>query len=234
MLSNVEFAWPGQAVSLSVKTLSIEAGEKLFLQGASGSGKSTLLNIICGILKPQSGEVFLFDDAVHPATPVQSDRIRADLIGVIFQMFNLVPYLSMIDNVLLPCRFSKRRAHVAGETSAARRETAMALLSRLGLGAEAKGTRAVAKLSVGQQQRVAAARALIGGPALIIADEPTSALDADARDRFLQTLLEEVEIAGSALLFVSHDATLGKRFDRVLTMANLNRVHKDNERSACI
>lgn len=227
-LANVEFAWPRQAAFLSVSKFSIAEGEKLFLQGASGSGKSTLLNILCGVLKPQSGDVFLFGEAVHHATAGQRDRIRADLIGVIFQMFNLVPYLSLVENVLLPCRFSKRRAQAAGENEEARNEAAMALLSRLGLADEAEDGRVAAKLSVGQQQRVAAARALIGRPPLIVADEPTSALDANARDRFLETLLDEAEKAGSALLFVSHDASLGRRFDRVLTMASLNAAFAEN------
>ena len=151
------------------------------------------------------------------------DRVRADHLGVIFQMFNLVPYLSVVQNVILPCRFSRRRqtevANAGGADTEARR-----LLGQLGLTDPDLLSRTVTELSVGQQQRVAAARALIGNPSLIIADEPTSALDADTRDRFISLLSEEVKKTGAALLFVSHDGSLAKLFDRALDLTEINQA----------
>jgi putative ABC transport system ATP-binding protein len=136
-------------------------------------------------------------------------------------MFNLVPYLSVVGNVTLPLKFSgRRRKAVGGDADAEARR----LLGRLGLTDEALLARRVSDLSVGQQQRVAAARALIGGPEIVIADEPTSALDSDARDRFIELLSEEAARTGAALLFVSHDASLARLFDRAVDLAEINRA----------
>ncbi|HAO37889.1 MAG TPA: methionine ABC transporter ATP-binding protein [Hyphomonas sp.] len=220
-ISNLSFAWtPGNEV-LDISDFQLKAGERLFLRGASGSGKSTLLGIIAGVLEAGSGEVIVLGQDLATLEPAARDRLRADHLGVIFQMFNLVPYLSVIGNVTLPLRFSpKRRAAINGnEDDEARR-----LLSRLGLTDETLLTRRVSDLSVGQQQRVAAARALIGGPEIVIADEPTSALDADARDQFIDLLSEEARRTGAALLFVSHDAGLATHFDRAVDLGEINRA----------
>ncbi|HBH44281.1 MAG TPA: methionine ABC transporter ATP-binding protein, partial [Hyphomonas atlantica] len=174
-ISDLRFAWaPGRDV-LDIESFTLNAGERLFLRGASGSGKSTLLGIVAGVLEAGSGSVQILGHELTTLKPAARDRLRADHLGVIFQMFNLVPYLSVIGNVTLPLRFSpKRRAAIDGtEENEARR-----LLARLGLTDESLLSRRVSDLSVGQQQRVAAARALIGGPEIVIADEPTSALDA--------------------------------------------------------
>ena len=150
------------------------------------------------------------------------DAYRADHVGYIFQQFNLLPYLNATDNVLLPCRFSgKRRARAASEGGSPR-AAAQSLLDRVGLEAALR-TRAASMLSVGQQQRVAAARALIGHPEVVIADEPTSALDAPLRDAFMDLLLGQCAAAGSTLVFVSHDERLAARFDRVVALAGINR-----------
>ncbi|MEO0714176.1 MAG: ATP-binding cassette domain-containing protein, partial [Pseudomonadota bacterium] len=148
------------------------------------------------------------------------DKVRADHLGVIFQLFNLVPYLGVLENVALPCRFSARRRDAVG---GAPKDEARRLLARLGIDDPAMLNRRVVDLSVGQQQRVAA-RALIGGPQLVIADEPTSALDADARDRFIELLSEEAERTGAALLFVSHDASLARQFSRAVDLSDINRA----------
>jgi len=220
-ISNLSFAWtPGNEV-LDISDFQLKAGERLFLRGASGSGKSTLLGIIAGVLEAGSGEVIVLGQDLATLEPAARDRLRADHLGVIFQMFNLVPYLSVIGNVTLPLRFSpKRRAAINGnEDDEARR-----LLSRLGLTDETLLARRVSDLSVGQQQRVAAARALIGGPEIVIADEPTSALDADARDQLIDLLSEEARRTGAALLFVSHDAGLATHFDRAVDLGEINRA----------
>ena len=151
----------------------------------------------------------------------QRDAFRADHVGYIFQQFNLLPYLSVVDNVLLPCRFSSRRRRRAAEQGGTPAQAARSLLARVGLPA-ALWQRRAAELSVGQQQRVAAARALMGRPELVIADEPTSALDAALRDSFMDLLLGECRAAGSTLVFVSHDERLAARFDEHLSLASVN------------
>lgn len=221
-LSSVEFAWAKAPQILSIDEFSIEKGERIFLLGPSGSGKSSLLGIIAGIFQADSGIVQVAGHSLTAMAARARDRLRADAMGVIFQQFNLVPYLTLVENVLLPCRFSAVRRHRVGASQDDRRHAAMALLGRLGLAAETASGRPVSALSVGQQQRVAAARALIGAPFLIIADEPTSALDTVNRDAFIDTLLSEA--GDAAVLFVSHDVSLAKHFDRQISMAQINKV----------
>jgi putative ABC transport system ATP-binding protein len=215
-LHELRFAWPGaRRDTLAIPALHIGAGETVFLHGPSGCGKSTLLGLLAGVLVPTAGEVRLRGQPWSTLGGAARDRLRADHLGYIFQQFNLLPYLSVLDNVLLPCRFSAARAARAGTTQA------HDLLQRVALPAELWPRRADA-LSVGQQQRVAAARALIGAPELVIADEPTSALDAALRDDFMALLLQQCRAAGSTLVFVSHDERLAAAFDRRLSLPELN------------
>jgi len=219
-LNDIAFAWPGNTrLVLAVESMSIGVGEKVFLHGPSGSGKSTLLALIGGLVRPDRGRiVFKGQDLVGLSGP-RRDRMRADHLGVIFQQFNLLPWLNAKANVALPCDFSRVRARRADSVD----QAACRLLKSMDLAPEL-WTRRADQLSVGQQQRVAAARALIGRPELILADEPTSALDVDRRARFLDLLFEQVSAANSALLFVSHDLGLAERFDRRLHLAELNRA----------
>ncbi len=220
-IRDLRFAYDGGPPLLDLPAFSLGRGERLFLRGPSGSGKSTLLGLIAGVLPARSGTVNVLGHEMTKLSGAARDKIRADHLGVIFQMFNLVPYLSVTANAALPCRFSSaRRKAVGGDVS----EEAARLLARLGLDDSALLKRRVVDLSVGQQQRVAAARALIGGPEIVIADEPTSALDADARDRFIALLSEEAERTGAALLFVSHDAALASQFDRAIDLVEINHA----------
>lgn len=222
-LHGLLFSWRPEAPPVvAVDALRIQAGERVFLHGASGSGKSTLLALIAGVAVPQAGRLSVLGVNLPDLTPDGRDRFRADHVGLVFQMFNLVPYLTAIENVLLPCGFSKRREARAAIRGGTPREEALRLLTTLGLDTPDLQRRLPAHLSVGQQQRVAAARALIGDPELVIADEPTSALDADRRDAFLDLLFRECERSGAALLFVSHDAGLAARFDRRVAFDALN------------
>jgi putative ABC transport system ATP-binding protein len=212
-LDGVRFHWPGaDGFSLAVDGFRLEQREKLFLKGPSGSGKSTLLSLVCGILPPHSGEIVIDGTDIAQLGASRSDRLRADKLGIIFQQFNLLPYGSMLQNVLLPLQFSRTRRERASASTSAEDE-ARRLLLRLGL-ETGLHTRGVTRLSIGQQQRVAVARAMIGKPRLIIADEPTSALDSDNRDEFLKLLFEEVSRAGAGLILVSHDRSLAPDFDR--------------------
>ena len=219
-LIDLRFTWPrAPAATLDIPALHIAEGETVFLHGPSGCGKSTLLGLLAGVLVPTTGEVRLLDAPFSRCRGAARDRLRADHIGYLFQQFNLLPYLGVLDNVLLPCRFSARRATRAGDAAARARELLAAVEMPQALWAQ----RADA-LSVGQQQRVAAARALIGAPELVIADEPTSALDAALRDSFMALLLAQCHAAGSTLVFVSHDERLATHFDRRLALPDLNRA----------
>lgn len=217
-LAGLRFAWPDSPVRIGIDALVIAAGERWLLEGPSGSGKSTLLQLLGGVVLPQAGEVRLLGQSWAAVSAAQRDMRRADHVGFVFQQFNLVPYLSALDNVLLPCRFSDRRRRQAGKSGRPTDE-ALRLLGALGLGAGEVRGKPAARLSVGQQQRVAAARALIGRPALVLADEPTSALDAVNRDAFLGLLFDEARSAGTAIVLVSHDASLRPHFDQHLLMS---------------
>ncbi|MEO1773422.1 MAG: ATP-binding cassette domain-containing protein [Pseudomonadota bacterium] len=221
-LDAVRFAWPGAGgFSLGVESLCVARGERVFLQGPSGSGKSTLLSLICGIVSPDAGEIAVMGEPFSTLSARRRDRLRAERMGVIFQMFNLLPYASPIENVVLPLAFAPLRARRVGRDRAGE---ARRLLTALGLPEAVIDARRAASLSVGQQQRVAVARALIGTPDIVVADEPTSALDGDARDAFLALLFDQVAAAGASLIMVSHDASLAQRFDRRLTLAEIASV----------
>lgn len=225
-IGSVRFAWiPGQDV-LDVPEFRVARGERVFLRGPSGGGKSTLLGIVAGVLRPQAGSVRLLGHDLVAASGSERDRLRAAHVGFIFQMFNLIPYLPVVDNVTLPLRFSAERRARAGADAGAE---ARRLLAELGLADPRLLARPVTQLSMGQQQRVAAARALIGRPEVVIADEPTSALDTDAREAFLALLMDECAAAGAALVFVSHDTSLGGLFDHRVALGDINRARPATE-----
>jgi putative ABC transport system ATP-binding protein len=221
-VNHLTFAWPGGPNLLQIEQLVLERGERVFLSGASGSGKSTLLGLVGGVLEPQSGTVRVLGTALSSLPTRHVDRFRGDHIGFVFQNFNLLPYLSVTANVLLPLQFSPvRRERLTG---ARPEEEALRLVKALGLADPSIQGRPVHQLSIGQQQRVAAARALIGRPELLIADEPTSSLDADTREDFLRLLMAECAQFGTSVLFVSHDRALSSLFDRAVALHELNRV----------
>ena len=218
------FAWPGKARLIDIERFTLHRAERVFLRGPSGSGKSTLLSLLGGVLQPSGGEIHLLGKAINEMSAGERDRFRGEQIGFIFQMFNLIPYLDVVENVMLPGRFSKlREQRIIGEPVA----EAKRLLAAIGLNDPALLSRPVTELSIGQQQRVAAARALYVKPGLIIADEPTSSLDQDARENFLTLLRDECRAQGASLLFVSHDTQLGARFDRVVALKDINRAATD-------
>lgn len=219
-ITDLVFRWPRQpAACLAIPHFEIAVGEHVFLHGPSGGGKSTLLSLLGGVAVPQQGSIELLGGDITRLSGHARDRFRADHIGFIFQQFNLLPWLSALDNIVLPCTFSARRKQQAGPV----RDTAARLLAHLDLAADL-WDKPAGELSVGQQQRVAAARALIGRPEIIIADEPTSALDAPRQQAFIDLLLAEAAAASAALLFVSHDERLAAHFDRQVALADINRI----------
>ena len=224
-VASLLFRWPrASSPCLDIESLSIDAGERIFLFGPSGSGKSTLLALLAGVLTAQQGSVRVLGTEL---TSLKGrDRFRVEHIGFIFQQFNLVPYLSVMQNVLLPCRFSMRRAQRAVEAHGSPLDAALHLLDAMGLGVSLRKRKAT-ELSVGQQQRVAAARALIGSPELIIADEPTSSLDADARQAFLELLERQCDRFGEHAAVREPRPAARCEFDREVNLPAINRVVPD-------
>lgn len=220
-LNDIVFHWDeSKPATLIIDNFCVQKEQHLFIKGPSGCGKSTLLSLLTGIASPQKGDITLLGTNIESLSPSQKDKFRADNIGYIFQQFNLLPYLSVIENVVLPCHFSKPRLKaVTGNLH----EEAKNLLLRLHLD-ESLLDKPVVELSIGQQQRVAAARALIGRPQIVIADEPTSALDFDNRKAFIELLMEQAELAQSTLVFVSHDPTLEPLFKHTLNLTELNQA----------
>jgi putative ABC transport system ATP-binding protein len=220
-MKDVVFAYPGsQATILKILSFSVQKGERVFLRGPSGSGKTTLLGLISGIHVARQGEVQVLGQDLASLTASGRDQFRGRNIGYVFQMFNLIPYLNVLENVLV-------QGGLVGKHSAGTVEHARSLLSQLGMG-NFENHR-VDRLSVGQQQRVAAARALVGSPGLVIADEPTSALDYDLRDAYLDVLFSLCHSEGTTLLFVSHDPSLHTHFDRVVELGQLNQASAASE-----
>ncbi|CAE6879886.1 ATPase component [Vibrio sp. B1REV9] len=223
-LKNAQFVWPGsESATINIPQLHIAQGEHVFIKGPSGCGKSTLLALLTGINTLTSGSISVLNTDMASLRASQRDKFRADHIGYIFQQFNLLPYLNVIENVLIPCQFSRVRRDRVASNAASLEKQATTLLERLHL-PKALHNKPVSELSIGQQQRVAAARALIGQPELVIADEPTSALDHDNRKAFIELLMEQAKLANATLVFVSHDPTLESLFDRTLNLPEINQA----------
>ena len=221
-LDQVSFRWPGRTgFSLEIKSFSVKSGEAVLLLGQSGSGKSTLLSLICGTVLAESGTVHVAGRNLARLSSGQRDRFRGEKIGMIFQQFNLLPFGTVRDNILLPLRFAPDRRARAGNGA----KEAARLCTALGLPDNVLFARAAA-LSVGQQQRVAVARALIGQPPILIADEPTSALDQGTQDAFLDLMFEQVRAQATTLLMVSHDSRLAPHFDHVVRMEDIGQAER--------
>lgn len=213
-IKNLKFRYAGQnAVALELDSFTINEGDRIFLRGRSGSGKSTFLNLLAGVLSPPKNSIFYRGEDFASFSPGARDRIRASEMGIIFQQFNLLPYLSAEENVFVPFAFNKNK-------SSDYVQRATELFEHLGL---SKNTlsKPVHKLSVGQQQRVAVVRALVHKPKIILADEPTSSLDSEARDDFISLLNKESEAIGASVIFVSHDPGLEKHFKKTLHLKSV-------------
>ena len=225
IIKNLCFSWKTIPV-VNIDRLHIQGGQHLFIEGPSGSGKSTLLNLIAGVLTTQQGEISVLGQNLNQLSDSQKDIFRANHIGFIFQQFNLIPYLSVLDNITLPCSFSAKRKNKVLQHSTSLNDEAKRLLSALGLNDAELLQRSVNELSVGQQQRVAAARAMLGSPEIIIADEPTSALDSEHRQSFIKTLFDECQKATITLIFVSHDKSLKHHFKHCINLQEINNIQR--------
>ena len=225
-IENLKFKYPSASrLVLDIPELNIQNGEKVFLYGPSGCGKTTFLEVLAGINTPSEGVVQIGEKNLTDLNSSAKDEFRSDHMGYIFQSFNLIPYLSVQENITLPLYFShqkRKRVSVAQEN-----KVALEICQFLGI--EGLLHRPVTELSVGQQQRVAAARAIIGQPSVILADEPTSALDFNHREKFIQLLFKLCSQNKSTLLFVSHDRALEKLFDRSISLHEMNRASSAGE-----
>lgn len=216
-LKDIRYTYPdtlGKLI-LNINSWKVAAGEQVFVHGPSGGGKSTLLNLLSGMLQADTGEVSVMGQRLDKISSRQRDRFRADHIGYIFQQFNLIPYLDAIDNIKLAHQFAKEN------TSSSLEDDIKSLLSSFYID-PADWQKPVAKLSIGQQQRIAIARAMVNKPELLIADEPTSSLDQNNRDNFMKELMAMVSEHNTTLLFVSHDMSLAKHFNRIDALADIN------------
>ena len=211
-IETLRFQWSkNNNFKIFVPKLEVGRGKKVLFLGESGSGKTTLLSLICGFLEPLSGSISINDKIISNLSSTNKDAYRSDNIGIIFQQFNLLPYANVIDNIVLPLYFSKQRSKkVENKINAA-----MNLCDQLRLPESILNQKA-SNLSVGQQQRVAVARALIGSPSIIVADEPTSSLDTEAQELFLDLMFDQISKNSSTLLMVSHDKSLTNYFDQVI------------------
>ena len=211
-IESLRFQWSkNNNFKIFVPKLEVGRGKKVLFLGESGSGKTTLLSLICGFLEPLSGSISINEKIISDLTSTNKDAYRSDNIGIIFQQFNLLPYANVIDNIVLPLYFSKQRSKkVENKINAA-----VNLCDQLRLPESILNQKA-SNLSVGQQQRVAVARALIGSPSIIVADEPTSSLDTEAQELFLDLMFDQISKNSSTLLMVSHDKSLTNYFDQVI------------------
>ncbi|MGI9277744.1 MAG: ABC transporter ATP-binding protein [Endozoicomonas sp.] len=213
---------------LEVPSLQIQKGEAVLIRGENGSGKTTLLRVLSGLLEPDSGEVAVLGTDIKSLPPARKDQFRADHIGYIFQRFNLLPYMPAIDNILLPCGFSKRRKEQVTRQGTTPQFEAYQLMAQLKLEDPGRLRTLTGKLSIGLQQRVAIARALIGSPDLILADEPAASLDQASRKTVYDLLISVCRANQSTLICISHDNNCNDAFDRTLSMADINRAMENN------
>ncbi|MDA0974737.1 MAG: ATP-binding cassette domain-containing protein [Phycisphaerales bacterium] len=204
LVRDLSFAHPG-GPAVTIDEWSVPAGGEVLLQGPSGSGKSTILQLLAGLLDAKSGRVEIDGEDLLAVRGAERDRRRGRRIGMIFQTFNLLSGFSARENAMLAM-------HFAGVPAAAHRERAADLLGSLGLSGN-ELDRPVDRLSVGQQQRVAVARALAAEPAIVLADEPTASLDPDNAARTVDLVREACRTRGAALLLTSHDPSLAERFE---------------------
>lgn len=223
-VNSLKFSWnkPSDPV-IDIPHWNIKRNDSVFLFGPSGSGKSTLLNLLSGIIVPDKGCIKILGESISDMRANARDKYRAKHIGVIFQQFNLLPYLNVLDNIRLGPFFSANR-----DVDTLFLEH---ILDTLELSQNQKILQSKAKnLSVGQQQRVAVARALVNKPEIIIADEPTSALDSSLRDQFIDLLFKVTQELNSTVVFVSHDRSLASHFD---SQVNLDEINLATGKSEC-
>ena len=208
-INNLHFAYSDGQFSLQIPELVLETGRSAVIVGPSGSGKTTLLSLIAGILPVTRGSVCIGATRIHALSDADRRLFRLRSVGLVFQDFPLIDYLSVLDNVLLPCRI-----HPSVFLTTELRDRAGSLLEAVGM--SSLPYRSVTRLSQGERQRVAICRALLLSPKIVLADEPTGNLDPVNSERIVRLLLTETARFGAMLVTVTHDHSLLPHFDRVV------------------
>lgn len=212
-LENIFFQYPDAEFQLNIDSLSFEKGSKTAIIGTSGYGKTTMLNIIAGIITPQEGSVKVNGQFINKLEDAERRNFRIQRIGFIFQDFKLIPYLNVMDNILLPYRINSS-IRMNNETL----QSAVSIAEELGIKDKLK--KYPSKLSQGERQRVAICRALLNRPSLILADEPTGNLDPENKKRIMDILFDSVEKFKATLITVTHDHDMLRGFDRTIDFKN--------------
>lgn len=208
-LKDIFFQYPDSDFKLSIDNLKFEKGGKTAIIGASGFGKTTLLNLIAGIILPEKGNVIINNDEVNKLTDKQRRDFRIQNIGFIFQDFKLIPYLNIMDNIMLPFRINNS-IQIKKETVNRVHE----LVEELGISKKLK--KYPLKLSQGEKQRVAICRALLNNPSIILADEPTGNLDPENKKKIMDILFSSVDKFNTTLITVTHDHDMLKGFEKII------------------
>ncbi len=216
-IEDLVFAYPHGPFRLSIPDVTIEDGEKVAFIGPSGSGKTTLLHLLAGIEVPGSGTVTTAGCEVSSMSDAERRDFRVQHVGLVFQVFELLSYLDMLDNILLPYRINSSLALTPEVV-----DRAKALAERVGM-ADKLG-RYVDRLSQGERQRVAICRALLPQPRVLMADEPTGNLDPANKDRVLEMLVQQADEAGATLVTVTHEHDVLGRFDRTIDFATFHET----------
>lgn len=220
-LNDIQFSWPKQLTPLfAIDSLNLPQGQTLFIGGPSGCGKSSLLSLITGIQVTKQGSCCVLGAALNELSSSERDRFRGERLGLIFQQFNLLPFLTVQENIELPSKLFASRLAKSVQLYGSVQRHADSLCDALHLSHNLR-QRQAHRLSVGEQQRVAAARALLGCPELIVADEPTSALDEENKVDFLNLLLTTAKAQNSSVVTVSHDMRIANQFDQQFLMPRM-------------
>ena len=207
--------------SLKINKFVLKKSDSFLIYGDSGAGKSTFLNLLSGTLRPQEGAINILGKNIVDSSSAVKDKIRGDHFGIVFQTFNLLPYITVKNNILLGKAYSNRKQLLSSN------DEVKILMDKLSLNYKDFVDRKAYELSIGQQQRVAVARALIGKPEIIIADEPTSALDQDNQKEFINLLFKSLDENEQGLIMVSHDKKLSNKFKIVKNITEICEVNND-------
>ena len=208
-IRDLHFQYPASDFKMEISDIKITQGSKIAISGKSGSGKTTLIHLISGILKPQSGEILFYDKSITDMNDKEIRKHRISNIGFIFQEFELLEYLNVMDNLILPYKINKSLV-----LDAEIKDKAKEIANRIGIGN--KLDQHPKQLSGGERQRLAIARALITSPPLIIADEPTGNLDAKTSNIVMDEITDQVSYTNSTLIMISHNNELISSFDEII------------------
>ena len=221
-IKNIEYK-VGQKInfSLKIKDFKLNKSDSVLIYGESGLGKSTFLNLLSGAVSPQKGNIDILGANISNTSSSIKDKIRGDHFGIVFQTFNLLPYVSVKNNILLG------KAYSSIKQSKSNNNEIKELMDKLALSYEDLINRKAYELSIGQQQRVAVARALIGKPEIILADEPTSALDKNNQKEFINLLFKSLDDNEQGLIMVSHDHKLSNKFKTVKNITEICEINND-------